>query len=204
VPATLGLIVLATPIVALLFEHGSFTAAATAGTSDALVFYAPGLIGYSVIKLAVPAFYALHDSRTPVAVGALSVVFNIAVNLALVRVLGVRGLALGTAASALFNATLLVYLLRRRLGGLDGRRIGLAFLKVLGAALFMAAAAWGTERALAGALPGPSLAAKLVRVTVSIGVGLVGLAAAARALRIAEFDEAWRAVMQRILPTRGD
>jgi putative peptidoglycan lipid II flippase len=203
VPATLGLVALATPIVALLFEHGSFTATATTGTAAALVCYAPGLIGYSAIKLAVPTFYSLHDSRTPVAVGAVSVAFNIALNLLLVRLLGFRGLALGTAASALFNATLLIWLLRRRLGGLDGRRVGLAFLKVLGAALFMAAVAWGTERALAGALPGTSLAAKLVRVAGGIGAGLAGLAVAARALRIAEFDEALRAVMARLLPSRS-
>jgi putative peptidoglycan lipid II flippase len=66
VPATLGLVALATPIVALIFQHGSFTADATVGTAAALVFYAPGLVGYSAVKLAVPAFYALRDSRTPV------------------------------------------------------------------------------------------------------------------------------------------
>ena len=81
VPATVGLVALSTPIVALLFEHGSFTAAATAATAAALVCYAPGLIGYSAIKLAVPAFYSLQDSRTPVLAGAVSVAFNLTVNL---------------------------------------------------------------------------------------------------------------------------
>jgi putative peptidoglycan lipid II flippase len=203
VPATLGLVALATPIVALLFQHGSFTAEATAGTAAALMFYAPGLVGYSTVKLAVPAFYALRDSRTPVVVGALSVAFNIALNLALVRWLGFRGLALGTAASALFNAVVLLALLRRRLGGIDGRRVGLAFAKVALAAVVMAGVAWGTARFLDTAVPGASFSVKLLRVGASIGLGMGALAAAARILRIAEFEEAVRAVTSRFFASRG-
>ncbi len=202
VPATLGLVALSTPIVALLFQHGSFTANATVGTAAALVFYAPGLVGYSAVKLAVPAFYALRDSRTPVIVGAVSVAFNVALNLVLVRWLGFRGLALGTSAAALFNAAALMILLRRRLGGIDGRRVGVAFAKVTLAALVMASAAWGAERAFEAALPGASLSLKLLRVGAGIGCGLAALALSARALRIAEFDEARRAVMTRLFPAK--
>jgi putative peptidoglycan lipid II flippase len=203
VPAALGLIALASPIVALLFEHGSFTPQATAATAAALAFYAPGLVGYSALKMAVPTFYALNDSRTPVVVGAASVAFNLLVNLWLVRILGFRGLALGTTISAVFNGGVLLWLLRRRLGGVDGRRVGLAFVKVLAAAVFMAGVAWLTERSLGFVVPGPSLAARLVRVAGGIGAGVAGLAGAARALRIAEFDEAIRAVRSRILPSRS-
>jgi putative peptidoglycan lipid II flippase len=203
VPAAIGLVALATPIVALLFEHGSFTPEATAGTAAALVFYAPGLIGYSAIKLAVPTFYALKDSRTPVIVGAASVAFNVALNLILVRSLGFRGLALGTAASALFNASMLMWLLRRKLGGIDGRRIGLAFSKVVLAAVFMAAVAWSGERWLEVAAPGNVLALKLIRVAGGIGIGLGGLALAARVLRISEFDEALRAIKARFFSQRA-
>ncbi len=203
VPASLGLVVLATPIVALLFEHGSFTADATAATAAALVYYAPGLIGYSAVKLAAPAFYALHDSRTPVVVGAVSVAFNVAINLLLVRMLGFRGLALGTSAAAIFNGALLMWMLRRKLGGLDGARIALAFGKVLGAAVFMAAVAWGAERWLATLMPGSSLLPKLVRVGGGIVAGLGGLGLGAKAFRIAEFDDALRSVLARLFPSRA-
>jgi putative peptidoglycan lipid II flippase len=199
VPATLGLMALATPIVALLFEHGSFTAGATAGTAAALICYAPGLIGYSAIKLAVPTFYALHDSRTPVIVGAISVIFNIALNLMLVRWLGFQGLALGTAASALFNGLLLMWLLRWKLGGIDGRRVSVAFAKVALAALVMAIVVWTGERYLEGVLPGTAVTVKLFRVAVGIGLGLGALALAARALRIAEFDDAVRVITARFV-----
>src|SRR6185295_6690316 len=113
VPATIGLIVLSTPIVSLLLERGAFTSADTAATATALVFYAPGLIGYSAVKIASPSFYSLGDSRTPVTIGALSVAANLVLNLGLVAVMGYRGLALGTAAASLFNAACLLWLLER-------------------------------------------------------------------------------------------
>jgi putative peptidoglycan lipid II flippase len=200
VPATVGLMVLSTPIVALLFEHGSFTAEAAAGTAAALMFYAPGLIGYSAIKLTVPTFYTLRDSRTPVIVGAVSVAFNVVLSLILVRVLGFRGLALGTAVSSIFNAAVLLWLLRRKMGALDGRRVVLAFAKVALASVAMAAAAWSGERWLEFVVPGHSTVAKLVHVVGGIGLGLTGLAAASRALRIAEFDEALAAIKTRLFP----
>ena len=123
VPATVGLIVLAEPIVALIYERGTFTPYDTVATAAALMFYAPGLLGYSAVKIASPTFYSLRDSRTPVIVSVISVGANLALNLALVRVLGFRGLALGTAIAAIFNAGVLLWLLRSRLGGLDGRRL---------------------------------------------------------------------------------
>jgi putative peptidoglycan lipid II flippase len=84
-----------------------FTPADTVATSAALACFAPGLIGYSAVKLMSPAFYAMGDSRVPVIASAASVVFNVALNLMLVRSLGHRGLALGTAAAALLNAGIL-------------------------------------------------------------------------------------------------
>lgn len=198
VPATVGLMVLATPIVALLFERGSFTPADTAATATALLFYAPGLVGYSAVKIAVPSFYAIGESRVPVLVSALTVALNLLVNLTMVRALGYRGLALGTAVSAIFNAALLLMLLRRRLGGLDGRRIGASFARILVASIVMGFAVWATDRWLATVLPGASTFARLTRVSVSIASGLAVLAACARALRVAEFEEALRLVAARL------
>ena len=104
-PATIGLIVLARPIVAVIFEHGEFTAADTIATAAALQLYAIGLIGYSIVRIISPTFYALGRSRIPVMVSAGSVLVNIVLNVALVRMLGYRGLALGTSITAILNAT---------------------------------------------------------------------------------------------------
>jgi peptidoglycan biosynthesis protein MviN/MurJ (putative lipid II flippase) len=138
VPATLGLVVLAEPIVRVIFEHGSFTPADTDATASALRFYALGLLGYSVVRIVSPVFYALGRSRIPVMVSASSVVFNVALSLALVRVLGYRGLALGTALTALLNAATQLTLLRRAIGGVQGRTIAASFLRIGLAATAMA------------------------------------------------------------------
>ncbi len=202
VPATVGLLVLAEPIVSLLLERGRFTPNDTLQTAAALMFYAPGLLGYSAVKIASPTFYSLRDSRTPVTVSIVSVLANLAINLALVRVMGFRGLALGTSIAAMINAAGLLWLLGRRLGGLEGGRIAIAFAKIAAASLAMGAAAYYTSEWLQAALPGRGLLWKAIQVCGAIGVGVLVLAASARALRIAEFDEALRRVLRRLQGAR--
>jgi putative peptidoglycan lipid II flippase len=202
VPATVGLLVLAEPIVSLLLERGRFSPNDTMQTAAALMFYAPGLLGYSAVKIASPTFYSLRDSRTPVTVSMISVAANLSINLALVRVMGFRGLALGTALAAMINAGALLWLLGRRLNGLDGGRIAIAFGKIAMASVAMGATAYYASAWLEAALPGRQLLWKAIQVFGAIGAGVVVLAAAARALRIAEFDEALRRVRLRLHPQR--
>jgi putative peptidoglycan lipid II flippase len=198
VPATVGLIVLAGPIVALIFEYGAFTEAHTAATAAALAFYAPGLVGYSTVKIAVPAFYALRESRTPVVVSAVTVLLNVVLNVSLVRAMGFTGLALGTAVSAIFNASALLWLLRSRLGGLDGRRIAASFARIGAASAMMGLAAWTIDAALAAWLPSRSIPVMALRVGSSIAVGLLVLDASARVMRAQEFMEARAMVLGRL------
>jgi putative peptidoglycan lipid II flippase len=198
VPATAGLIALAWPIVALIFQHGSFTGADTSATAVALACYAPGLVGYSAVRFAVPAFYALHDSRTPVVVSVATVLLNVALNLTLVRVIGYPGLALGTAVASLFNAALLLWLLRNRLAGLDGPRLATSFVKILIASAVMGLAAWEANALLDLAVVGQTMAARLLRVGSDIALALLVLVVAARVLRIAEFAEAIATVRRRL------
>ena len=200
VPATVGLMVLAHPIVALLYERHAFHGGDTARTAAALMFYAPGLVGYSAVKIASPTFYSLKDSRTPVIVSVLSVGVNLGINLMLVRVMGYRGLALGTALAALFNAVVLLWLLRRRLGGIDGRRVGIALLKILAASTAMGLAAYLASAWTAASMSRESELAKALGVLIPIGVGLLTLAAAARLLRIREFTDALSRVLRRVRP----
>lgn len=200
VPATLGLVALAHPIVGLLLQRGRFTPADTAATAAALMFYAPGLLAYSVVKIASPSFYSLRDSRTPVTVSVISVMANLAINLLLVRVMGFRGLALGTALAATFNAGTLLWLLRRRLDGLDGRRVAVSFVKITCASIAMAIAAHYTSEWLTARLPGSGSVWRAVDVSTAIAVGIAVLVASARLLRIAEFDEAFGRVLRRLRP----
>lgn len=206
VPAMVGLIVLAEPIVELVFERGSFAADDTRATAAALAFYAPGLLGYSAVRITVPCFYALGSSLTPTLISVASVALNVALNVILVERIGYRGLALGTAIAALVNAGLLCGFLRRRLGGLDTRRLLVAFAKMAVAAALMGGAVAGIHAVLLESWPGAGLAARLARVTASIGGGLLVLAGCARLLRIREWDDALRYVVARLASSaaRGD
>ncbi|MPY88308.1 MAG: murein biosynthesis integral membrane protein MurJ [Luteitalea sp.] len=199
VPASVGLMTLATPIVALLYERGAFTSSATTTVALALMAYAPGLIGYSTVKVASPTFYALRDSRTPATVSVVAVAANVVFSITLVRMMGFVGLALGTALASLVNGGVLFWLLRRRLHGIDGRRIAVAFVKILAASLVMGGAAWLVQQQFELWLPGRALVRQLVRVLGSIGVALAVLLACSKLLRIKEFDEAFGSVTRRVL-----
>jgi putative peptidoglycan lipid II flippase len=198
VPATFGLLVLATPVVRLIFERGAFTAADTAATAAALQLYALGLLGYSVVRIVSPAFYALGEARTPVKVSVATVLFNAVLNILLVRALGYRGLALGTSIAALFNAILLLLLLRRHLAGLEGGRMAVAMLKIVVASALMGATAFAIDGWLPALVPGNGLIPQVIRLGSSIGAALLVLALAAHLLYISEFRRAMTLLRRRL------
>lgn len=197
VPATVGLIVLSHPIVRLIFERRAFLPSDTAATAAALQFYALGLVGYSVVRIASPTFYALGDGRTPVQVSIAAVVLNAVLNISLTGPFGYRGLALGTALAALFNAGGLLWLLHRKLDGLDDRRILSSFSKIAIASLVMGATALLVDRTLFLRIGGDSLLTQAFRLSATIVFALLVLAGAAHVLRIREFREAIALVLKR-------
>ena len=197
-PATVGLIILARPIVGVIFEHGEFTASDTINTAAALQLYAIGLIGYSIVRIISPTFYAVGRSRIPVMVSAASVVVNIALNVWLVRTLGYRGLALGTSITAIVNASVQLFLLRRELHGIEGSRIAASFARVIAASAAMGAVTWGAHALMLGLLPGDSLVTQILRLLVTISLSLAALAAVAQVLRIQEFGEARDLILGRL------
>ncbi len=197
-PATLGLLALAVPIVAVLFERGNFTRADTFATALALQYYAIGLVGYSVVRIVSPAFYALHKSRIPIIASVTSVVINIVLNAVLVRVMGYSGLALGTSIAAIANAAIQMVWLRRELGGLEGRRLGITFVKMLVASLLMAGAGWWVDDALREAWPGDALPLAIGRLAAVMATAILVLVGAVHLLRVSEFDEARDLVIGRL------
>lgn len=197
-PATIGLIILARPIIAVIFEHGEFAASDTINTAAALQLYAIGLIGYSIVRIISPTFYAVGRSRIPVMVSAGSVLVNIALNVTLVRTLGYRGLALGTSITAIINASVQLFLLRREIHGLEGSRIAASFVKVMAASTVMGAVTWSVHEVMVGMLPGASLVLQMVRLLVTITLSLATLAAVAQVLRIQEFGEARDLILGRL------
>jgi putative peptidoglycan lipid II flippase len=127
------------PTIAVLYQHGVFTYQDTLFTSQALLFYSLGLFAYASVRVVAPVFYSVGDTKTPVKVSVLAVAVNILLNLAFMRPLSFRGLAMATSLSAMVNMFVLMSLLRRRIGPLDLRDLVSNFLRTLAAAALMGA-----------------------------------------------------------------
>ena len=137
VPSSIGLIILSTPMVRLLFERGKFTAVGTAMSSSALQFFSVGIIAYSTVKIVSTAYYSLKDTKTPVKIAGVCVLSNVIFSAVLVRYLQVGGLALATALSSFLNASLLMFFLHKKIGNLGLKTGFLNFTKILVAGLLM-------------------------------------------------------------------
>ena len=143
IPAALVLAVMGEPLVTVLLQRGEFTAESTRMVVFALRFYALGLVAHSAVEIIVRAFYALHDTATPVMVGIAAMVLNILLSVWWVRWLSYGGLALANSSATLLEMVVLLLLLSRRMQGIDSRRLVLSAVRSAGAALVMAAALLG-------------------------------------------------------------
>jgi putative peptidoglycan lipid II flippase len=182
-PAAFAFVAIAHPIIAVLFERGSFSAADTDAVTPALEAFALGLPAYVLVKVLTPGFFARHDTRTPVRVAMLTMLVNVGLNLALMRPLAHVGMALSTAVAAWLNVALLATILfRRGHFSLDRRLLDRGW-RIVAACLAMAATLGGAARLLAPALSShgwrlPALAALVVAglVVYALAAVLIGAA----------------------------
>ena len=192
-PAMVGLIVLREPIVALLFQRGEFGTDSTRLTAYALTFYSVGLWAFSAVRIVVSTFYSLQDTITPVKMASISIIANILLSLLLMGPLSHGGLALATSLASMLNFFLLVWTLRRRLGGLNGKKIIESVGKSMVCALLMGGVLWF----LLGLFPLPpkaSLIRLLGGVISGVFMGMAVYLAAAYALRCPELKDIVRIV----------
>lgn len=184
VPMAFGLAVLSEPIVRLLFERGEFGRDAARATAFALSFYAVGLAGHATVEIADRVFYALHDTRTPVAVATVAVALNVALSLVLMQTpLSYGGLALANGIAALVEGALAVRLLGGRLAGLDFRALAGALLATLVLGATTAVLALAARALLVEALPDSTLPGLLALVLGVVAVGAVSYLGLATILR---------------------
>ena len=147
-PATVGLVLLRVPLVRVLYERGSFDATSTQMVAWALLWYALGLTGHSLVEVLSRAFYAMHDTKTPVMVGIVAMTGNIVMSFGFAWLfsqigwLPLGGLALANTTATALESLALLAIMRRRLKGVGGKQIGrtgilaLAASAVMGLALF--------------------------------------------------------------------
>ncbi len=131
IPASVGLIILREPIVALLFQRGEFDAQATRLTAQALLYYSMGLWAFSAVRIVAATFFALQDTRTPVKMAGISIFANIILGIVLMKPLAHGGLALATSLASILNLGLLLGALRARLGFLGWKSIALSVCRSL-------------------------------------------------------------------------
>lgn len=199
VPAALGYLVLAVPIVRLLLEHGAAGPTSTDLVAGILVFFSLGLFSFSSFQLLLRAYYSMQDTRTPALVNIAAVGLNVLVDLLFVLALGmgVRGLALGHATAYTFGSIALLALIRRRLGGVDGRRILSGLSRTFLAAGITAGVAWVTSRAIGGWVGTDTLGGQAAQVLGAVVAGILAFVAAALMFRVEEVDVVRRQLVAR-------
>jgi putative peptidoglycan lipid II flippase len=200
IPASIGLMVLAEPIISVLYQHGRFGAHETAEAAGALRFYAIGLCGYAALKVLVNAFYALDRRKTPMVVSFLAVALNLLLNWIFTYQLnwGHRGLAASTACVATSNFLILYLLMRSHLGRLESRAMLRLLLRVAVASAVLLAIAWAGGHWLLADWPVEAFWPKCLSLVLVIAVAAAAFCVCANALGIAEVHDIVSAVRRRL------
>src|SRR5262252_1978339 len=191
IPSAIGLGMLASPIISVIYQHGRFTAEMTRQTAGALQFYAIGLVSYAVLKVLTPAFYAIGKRNTPMVVSFLAIGANLFLNWLFTFRLGWghRGLAFSTSLVATMNFLLLYALMRSHTRRLETRQmlVGLAKICIAGAAL--ALVCWAANHWWLDAWQNLRFVPKLFVLLITIVLGIVTFFGGAFLLRVSEVQD---------------
>lgn len=211
IPSACGLVVLADPIISLIYQRGEFDAFDTNMTGWALAAYSLGLAGYAAIKVLSPAFYALDDAKTPMYISVASILVHVPASFGLMQLLsnvgvsperpngyGHAGVALATSIVATVNFAALVYFMRRRIARLNGRDVIAAVVKIVIASAAMSVVAYGAYDLVAGYFADKTLFVRLIEAFVPIGLAGVTFLIAAKVLRIGELEKVFAAVGRKL------
>jgi putative peptidoglycan lipid II flippase len=203
VPSAVGLMMLAEPIISVLYQHGRFGAYETAEAAGALRFYAIGLCGYAALKVLVNAFYALDRRKTPMLVSFMAVALNLLFNWLFTFHLGWghRGLAFSTGCVATMNFLVLYALMRHRLRRLETRRMLVMLRKVAIASAALAAICWASRHWLLAEWATQVFIGKLGALLLTVVVGVLVFLGCGAALRIEELHALSDALRRRLRRT---
>lgn len=171
-PISIGAIVLATPIVRILFERGEFDARATSMTAIALIMYSIGMVAFGLRDILGKVFYSLQDTKTPMTNGVLAMSMNIVLNIILVRHLEIAGLSLATSISAIICIFLLFNSLKKKIGYFGQDKIIKTTIKSIVAAVVMGIVTYFVYNIVSNLL-GLGFAKEAVSLAISVGVGAI-------------------------------
>src|SRR6266513_536371 len=200
IPSAIGLTMLASPIISVIYQHGRFTAEMTRQTAGALQFYAVGLVSYAVLKVLTPAFYAIGQRNTPMIVSFLAVGANLFLNWLFTFRLGWghRGLAFSTSLVATINFILLYALMRRHTRRLETRQLLIGLGKICVAGALLALVCWAANHWWLDAWAQLRFVAKLCALLVAIALGMITFFVGAFLLRVSEVHDVVDLVRRRL------
>ncbi len=187
IPISIGAIVLATPIVKLLFQRGEFDARATSMTAIALIMYSIGMVAFGLRDIIGKVFYALKDTKTPMINGAIAMIMNIVLNIILVKYLQLAGLALATSISAIVCIFLLFGSLKKKIGYFGQDKIIKTTIKSIVAAVVMGIVTYFVYNIVSNLL-GLGFAKEAVSLAISVGVGAITYGILVVVLKIDEIN----------------
>jgi putative peptidoglycan lipid II flippase len=199
-PMTVGVLALNHQILAVVYQHGQYSSADRQVTALALYLYAPELPFAAVDYLLISAFYALKNTLVPAAVGVIGVCIYLAVALPLVGALGFPALVIANTLKDSLHGVILLVLLWRLLGGLQGYTLPESALKMALAGAAMAAVALASAGALGAVTSVETVSGQVAQLVVSGATGLAAYVAAAAALRVDEVHMAWDTIRARLRP----
>lgn len=199
IPISVGAIILAEPIVKLLFQRGEFDARATQMTAIALIFYSIGMLGFGLRDILGKIFYSLQDTKTPMINGIIAMVLNIVLNLAFVKYtnMGLGGLAFATSISSLVTIALLSVSLRRKIGAFGGKKIISVLIKSIIAALLMALVTKFTYNAI-DAFLSAGFIQDAIKLSISVGLGAIVYAVSIIVLRVDEVKLIFKMINKKV------
>jgi len=200
IPSAIGLAMLASPIISVIYQHGRFTAEMTRQTAGALQFYAVGLVSYAVLKVLTPAFYAIGHRNTPMVVSFLAVGTNLFLNWLFTFRLGWghRGLAFSTSLVATINFVLLYALMRRHTRRLETRQLLIDLGKICVAGALLALVCWAANHWWLNAWAQLRFFAKLCALLAAIALGMITFFVGAFLLRVSEVHDVVDLVRRRL------
>jgi len=190
-PSSVGLIVLREPIMRALFERGEFNAVSTARSAAVLLGYTIGLFAFAGQKIMNSAYYAAHDSKTPMKTAVISLLSNIALNLILMVPFREAGLAIATSISGIFQFGQLIYYYPKKVGEFPLREVLTSFLRILLASVAMGFVCYGSWELLKLWIPGVGTHVQLVQVFGSILIATMAYLGLCFVCRVPEVKEAF-------------
>lgn len=197
IPLTVGLVIFRQDIIGLLYQHGEFDVTSTILTSGVLLFYAIGMIGFGIVEIMNKSFYAKQDAKTPLIVGIIVVVINIILCIVLSNIMGMNGLALATAITAIINGLILAICANNKTRGIISKDLIMTIIKIFIATVVMGLVVYILNGWLISILPS-TIIMQVVRLAIGTILGLIVYYISSVLLKLPEANEIKEFVLNKI------